>query len=180
MNSSAEALVLTGPNMLEHRRFDLPDVTADTARLRIEACGLCGTDHEQYSYMSMWSLMAAPLIFSGDMAKLDAFTLNVLCNPEVIEVDQDPLGRQGEPVVREETALVLAKPMEDGSLAVGLFNLAEDERTVAATWEQLGLSGTQRARDLWRQKDLGIVEGRLEATVPRHGGGRPYPPCVPR
>lgn len=58
MNSSAEALVLTGPNMLEHRRFDLPDVTADTARLRIEACGLCGTDHEQYS-----GHIAAPFSF---------------------------------------------------------------------------------------------------------------------
>ena len=127
------------------------------------------TDHEQYSYMSMWSLMAAPLIFSGDMAKLDAFTLNVLCNPEVIEVDQDPLGRQGEPVVRDESTLVLAKPMEDGSLAVGLFNLTEDERAVAATWDELGLEGPHRARDLWRQKDLDRVEGRLEAEVPRHG-----------
>jgi alcohol dehydrogenase len=58
MNSSAEALVLTGPNTLEHRRFDLPDVTADTARLRIEACGLCGTDHEQYS-----GHIAAPFSF---------------------------------------------------------------------------------------------------------------------
>ncbi len=52
------------------------------------------TPNEQYSYMSMWSLMAAPLIFSGDMTKLDAFTLNVLCNAEVIAVDQDPLGKQ--------------------------------------------------------------------------------------
>ena len=52
------------------------------------------TPNEQYSYMSLWSLMAAPLIFSGDMATLDAFTLNVLCNAEVIEVDQDPLGKQ--------------------------------------------------------------------------------------
>lgn len=58
MNPSAEALVLTGPNTLEHRTFDLPDVTADTARLRIEACGLCGTDHEQYS-----GHIAAPFSF---------------------------------------------------------------------------------------------------------------------
>ena len=50
--------------------------------------------------MSLWSLMAAPLIFSGDMAKLDAFTLNVLCNAEVIEVDQDPLGKQAKILAR--------------------------------------------------------------------------------
>ena len=52
------------------------------------------TPDEQYSYMSMWCLMAAPLIFSGDMARLDPLTLNVLCNAEVIDVDQDALGRQ--------------------------------------------------------------------------------------
>ena len=53
------------------------------------------TGNEQYSYMSMWSLMAAPLIFSGDMTRLDDFTLNILCNHEVIAVNQDPLGSQG-------------------------------------------------------------------------------------
>ena len=46
---SAEALVLTGERRLERRSFRIPDVTADSALLRIEACGLCGTDHEQYS-----------------------------------------------------------------------------------------------------------------------------------
>ncbi len=53
------------------------------------------TPAEQYSYMSMWSLMASPLIFSGDMTKLDPFTLNVLCNSEVIDVDQDCPGPPG-------------------------------------------------------------------------------------
>lgn len=58
------------------------------------------THEEQYSYMSMWSLMAAPLIFSGDMGRLDEFTLNVLCNSEVIDIDQDSLGKQGVILVR--------------------------------------------------------------------------------
>ena len=61
------------------------------------------TPNEQYSYMSMWCLMAAPLIFSGDMARLDPFTLNVLCNAEVIDVDQDALGRQAR-IVRKTAA----------------------------------------------------------------------------
>ena len=76
------------------------------------------TGNEQYSYMSMWSLMAAPLFFSGDMAKLDEFTLNILCNSEVIDVNQDALGRQAKPVVMDDETLLLAKPLEDGSLAV--------------------------------------------------------------
>ena len=113
--------------------------------------------------------MASPLIFSGDMAKLDEFTLNVLCNPEVIEVDQDPLGRQAEPVVATGTGPILAKPMEDGSLTVGLFNFEESERTIPVSWEQLGLTGKQSVRDVWRHRDLGIFDDRYKASVPRHG-----------
>jgi alpha-galactosidase len=127
------------------------------------------TASEQYSYMSMWCLMAAPLFFSGDMSKLDEFTLNVLCNPEVIEVDQDPLGKQARPIVQDDETLILAKPMEDGSLAVGLFNLEEFERPVRVTWPQLGITGPQRARDLWRQKDIGQCEREYTASVSRHG-----------
>jgi len=117
----------------------------------------------------MWCLMASPLIYSGDITDLDAFTLNVLCNPEVIAVDQDPLGRQARPVVQTDEALVLSKPMADGSLAVGLFNLGEVAREMTATWEQLGLEGPCRVRDLWRQKDLGEADAAYTAKVNRHG-----------
>ncbi len=127
------------------------------------------TADEQYSYMSMWCLMAAPLIFSGDMAKLDAFTLNVLCNPEVIEVDQDPLGQQAKPLRQSDEELVLAKSMDDGSLALGLFNLGEQPKAIAVTWEQLGLAGEQRVRDLWRHQDLGTRDASYQEIVPRHG-----------
>jgi len=127
------------------------------------------TPNEQYSYMSMWCLMAAPLFFSGDMAILDDFTLGILCNAEVIDVDQDPLGRQAKPLVQDDQTLILAKLMEDGSLTIGLFNLAEMPRAVSADWSLLGLRGRQRARDLWRQTDLGSVDDRFTATVPRHG-----------
>ncbi len=127
------------------------------------------TPNEQYSYMSMWCLMAAPLFFSGDMAKLNEFTVNVLCNPEVIDVDQDALGKQARPLVQNNETLVLAKPMEDGSLAVGLFNLAELPRKMKIDSSQLGIQGRHRIRDLWRQTDLGFLEGDYNITVPRHG-----------
>lgn len=127
------------------------------------------TPNEQYSYMSLWSLMAAPLIFSGDMAKLDAFTLNVLCNHEVIEVDQDPLGRQARIIRQSRGDLVLCKELEDGSRAVGIFNLGERPAKLSVTWAELGLAGRQRARDLWRQKNLGTFSNRFETEVPRHG-----------
>jgi alpha-galactosidase len=127
------------------------------------------TPNEQYSYMSLWCLMAAPLFFSGDMRFLDDFTLNVLCNAEVIEVDQDALGRQAKPLVQEDETLIMAKPLEGGSLAVGLFNLADLPRRMNVDWSLLNVQGKQRLRDLWRQKDLGEFESRFSVDIPRHG-----------
>lgn len=127
------------------------------------------TGEEQYAYMSMWSLMAAPLFFSGDMTRLDEFTLNVLCNGEVIAVNQDPLGAQGRIVRQTADEFVLAKPLEDRAVAVGLFNLAEVERTVRITWAELGIGGERSVRDVWRQEEIGAFDGAFEARVARHG-----------
>ena len=127
------------------------------------------TPDEQYAYMSMWCLMAAPLIYSGDMARLDPFTLNVLCNPEVIDLDQDPLGKQARIVRSTDRELILAKELEDGALAVGLFNFDEKPARLSVSWSDLGLSGKRIARDPWRQVDLGPADGAVESLVPRHG-----------
>jgi len=127
------------------------------------------THEEQYSYMSMWSLMAAPLFFSGQMDHLDAFTLNVLCNSEVIDVDQDALGKQATIVRKTDDEFVLEKPLEDGSVALGLFNLTTEPRQMTADWTQLQLCGSQKVRDVWRQRDLGVFKQSFSSTVPPHG-----------
>lgn len=127
------------------------------------------TLNEQYSYMSMWALMASPLFFSGDMAQLNKQTLNVLCNSEIIDVDQDPLGRQGKVVRRTKQELILSKPLEDGSVAVGLFNLTRASRTVAISWSKLDVRGSQQVHDLWRQEDLGKFSSGFVVKIPSHG-----------
>ena len=127
------------------------------------------TDHEQYSYMSLWSLMAAPLFFSGDMEKLDEFTLNVLCNHEIIAINQDVFGKQAQVIRKTEDELVLAKPLSGGALAVGLFNLASAPGRISASWQDLGISGPRKARDPWRQRDLGRRANLLEAEIAPHG-----------
>jgi alpha-galactosidase len=132
------------------------------------ACPL--SPSEQYAFMSLWCLMASPLFFSGDMTHLDPFTLNVLCNPEVIDVDQDPLGQCAAVVELTDETFVMIKTMADGSVAVGLFNRGEFPSRVTAFWPVLGLQGPYRVRDLWRQKDLGTANGSVGADVPRHGG----------
>jgi alpha-galactosidase len=127
------------------------------------------TPEEQYSYVSMWSLMAAPLFFAGDMTALDDFTLGLLCNSEVIDVDQDALGWQARVIRRSPDELILEKPLEDGSVAVGFFNLTGSSRKMTASLTDLGLSGGQKLRDLWRQKEIGEVTGSFSHEVTRHG-----------
>jgi alpha-galactosidase len=127
------------------------------------------TPNVQYTHVSLWCLLAAPLIFSGDLTRLDDFTLNLLSNDEVLEVDQDPLGKPGRRVSLDEGREVWAKDMEDGAKAVGLFNRGESQATVTAKWSDLGLKGKRTVRDLWRQQDLGTFKDEFKATVPRHG-----------
>lgn len=127
------------------------------------------TPNEQYTHVSLWCLVAAPLIFSGDITRMDDFTLSLLTNDEVIDVDQDPLGKPGRRVWLDDDREVWAKDMEDGTKAVGLFNRGDDATVVSAKWTDLGLRGKQSVRDLWRQQDVGTYEKEFSATVPRHG-----------
>lgn len=127
------------------------------------------TANEQYSYMSMWALMASPLFFGGDMSRLDDFTLNVLCNSEVIDIDQDLLGKQARIVRKTADEFILAKPLEDGSVAAGLFNLSKSPREVSCALKDLGAAERCRVRDSWRQNDDGTVTGELRRTVGPHG-----------
>ncbi len=127
------------------------------------------TPNEQYTHISLWSLLASPMLIGCDMTKLDDFTLGLLTNDEVIEVNQDPLGKQAHRISKDENVEVWAKKMEDGTVAVGLFNRGEFANAVKVNWSQLGLNGTQTVRDLWRQKDVGNFSESYTASVARHG-----------
>ncbi len=127
------------------------------------------TPDEQYSHVSLWCLLAAPLILSGDITRLDDFTLGLLTNDEVIDVDQDPLGRPGRRISKAGDLEVWARALEDGSLAVGLFNRGPRPEKVSARFSDLGISGPREVRDLWRQKDLGRFDEAYTADVAPHG-----------
>jgi len=103
------------------------------------------------------------------MNQLDPFTLNVLCNSEVIDIDQDVLGKQARIVRKNPREFVLAKPLEDGGLAVGLFNLARTKASLTVSWADLGLAGSYSLRDVWRQRDAGVESHAVAATVDPHG-----------
>lgn len=138
------------------------------------------TPDEQYTHISLWSLLAAPLLIGCDLAQLDDFTLSLLTNDEVLEVNQDPLGLQAAPVWHNgDKEVIYMKHLEDGSVALGLFNRGEKAAKIKFTLEQLGLRDKQTVRDLWRQTDVAALEGKeaFSTEVAPHGAAllRVYP-----
>jgi alpha-galactosidase len=106
------------------------------------------TPDEQYAYMTMWSMLTAPLIYSGEMSLLDPFTLNVLCNSEVIGVNQDVLGKQARIIRKNKNELVMVKELEDGSKAVALFQVTGDANSSnpdLVDEEAAGMGGVMKA-----------------------------------
>lgn len=133
------------------------------------------TPDEQYSHMSLWCLLSAPLLLGCDLSQIDDFTLSLLTNDEVLAINQDSLGRQATQFSNSEGKVVYAKTLEDGSIAVGLFNRGETEAMVGVKWGPWGNVPTARVgmvfrvRDLWRQQDLGEFNESFETKVAPHG-----------
>jgi alpha-galactosidase len=129
------------------------------------------TDNEYRTHMSLWAILAAPLLAGNDLSKMSEATLAILGNKEVIAVDQDPAGVQGYRLWEEGPYEIWMKPLADGSKAVGLFNRNHGPSGIPITvrWRDLGLPASVRVRDLWAHNDLGSVRDQYTATVPAHG-----------
>lgn len=128
---------------------------------------------EQYLHISLWSLFAAPLLIGCDMEKLDDFTLNLLTNDEVIEINQDPLGKQATCLQTIGELRIYVKELEDGSKAVGFCNFGLEIAELSYNdFAKLGIKGQNIVRDLWRQKDIAKIDTQTESlkmNVPVHG-----------
>jgi alpha-galactosidase len=127
------------------------------------------TQNEQYTWMTLWSMLSAPLMLGNDLTKLDAFTLNLLTNDEVIAVNQDALGKQASRILRDGATEVWAKDMEDGSKAIAFFNRTEKPVTMTLEKSLLSLMGEWQVRDLWQRRDLGAFGKALQQEVMPHG-----------
>lgn len=127
------------------------------------------TPEEQYTHITLWSLLASPLLIGCDLTRLDPFTLNLLTNDEVLAVNQDPMGSQAVPVRVTDTYEVWSRVLENGDMAVGLFNKTTGPLYVPVDMADLGAGGKWRMRDLWRQTDLGLVRGHFEMLARSHG-----------
>ena len=114
------------------------------------------TPDEQYTHITLWSLLAANMLIGCDIAQIDDFTFNLLCNNEVNAVNQDILGHQAHQDVDEDGVQMWSRDLYDGSFAVGIFNLNDASVPVdlAGSLEKIGLRDVETVRDLWRQKDI--------------------------
>jgi hypothetical protein len=127
------------------------------------------TPDEQYSHISLWSLLAAPLLLGNELTHLDAFTRNLLVNDEVIAVDQDPLGRAAQRAWSQDDWQIWVRELADGRHAVGIFNFGEQFRTLKLAGLVPELRAGAPLRDLWRQRQLAPLTEGYSAQVPAHG-----------
>jgi alpha-galactosidase len=154
-----------GQNGLE--QFAGPGRWNDPDMLEIGNGGM--TTDEYRTHMSLWCILSAPLITGNNLAAMDDATRDLLTNPEVIAIDQDPLGVQGHRIKQEGPVEVWMKPLKDGGAAVGLFNRGWGAMNVTVDFRDAGFGNAADIRDLWAKKDLGHFQETYTAIVPQHG-----------
>ena len=121
--------------------------------------------NEYLTHMSLWAILAAPLLAGNDLSQMSAETKSILMNKDVIAIDQDPLGKQGDRVSAEGPFEVWSKPLKDGSVAVGLFNRGHDAEQMSLPLQKLGLSAGSKIRNVWNPTD----SGHGPWMIPEHG-----------
>ena len=130
-----------------------------------------GMNQEEYrTHMSLWALLAAPLLAGNDLSAMKPETIAMLTNREVIAIDQDRLGKQADRVWAEGTQEIWVRPLADGSKAVGIFNRFDWPQTIEVDFEKLGFKNSGvKMRDIWAGKDIGRSGGKYVGHVPAHG-----------
>lgn len=126
------------------------------------------TPNEQITHITLWSMLAAPLLIGCDLTQIDPFTKAILTNHDVIEVDQDPKGVAATRKWKDGDLEIWTRPLWDGTTAVGVFNRSRVKARIQADFSKIGITGRQAVRDLWQMKDIGTKAG-VDAQVPAHG-----------
>lgn len=127
------------------------------------------TPDEERTHFSLWAMLAAPLIAGNDLTNMSPVTKSILLNKEVIAIDQDPLGIQGDRAYATGPLEVWTKPLQGGAMAVGMFNRTSEAATMTVPWAKIGWRGQAAVRDLWNQTSMAGVSDSYTAIVPKHG-----------
>ena len=152
---------------VELARFAGPGHWNDPDMLEV---GNGGMSFDEYrTHMSLWALMAAPLLAGNDLSKMSAQDKGLLMNREVIAIDQDPLGRQAERIWQGGDFSLWSKPLSGGRTAIGVVNTAWQSREIPIDLAKYGFPKGAEVRDIWAGKDLGHRAGIQVIRVPKHG-----------
>jgi alpha-galactosidase len=127
------------------------------------------TEDEYRTHMSLWVILAAPLLAGNDLSKMTEADRNLLMNKDAIAIDQDALGKQGDRLYESGDLDVWTKPLSGGRVAVGLFNRSWSTRDVSVDLAEIGFKGGGSVRDVWKEKDLGHRSGVFTERLPKHG-----------
>ncbi len=127
------------------------------------------TEDEYRQHMTLWVILAAPLLAGNDLSKMTPSTLALLTNKEVIAVDQDPLGKQGDRVSAVGPTEIWSKPLSNGAQAVALFNRADSSSPITLKLQDVGFDKNARLRDLWKGSEVTAKNGAYTVTVPAYG-----------
>jgi len=136
--------------------------------------------NEERAHFSMWCMLAAPLISGNDIRNISNETLNVLCNNEVIAIDQDPLGIQGFKFAVKDSVETWLKPLLNDAWALTLLNRSKTIKNVSIDWEAFMVNDslfnknintlTQKyeIRDVWKKTNIGTTNKSINFAVPSH------------
>jgi alpha-galactosidase len=127
------------------------------------------TPDEQVTLMSLWVVVASPLMLGNNLPDTDDWTLSLITNDEVIAVDQDSPTWPAKRAAQYKGTEVWVRGLKDGSKAVALFNRCAVPATVYLIWPVEGLNGRQILRNLWQHKDIGVFDDKFSMEVPAHG-----------
>lgn len=166
ISDSFRSMALIGFSQVGLEKYAKPGHWNDPDMLEI---GNGNMNSDEYrTQMSLWAILAAPLLAGNDLSKMDATTKSILMNPEVIAVDQDKAGIQGSRLGPLQTWV---KPLADGSKAVGLFNFVTDDvpQPITLRFKDIGFTGPVHVRDLWTHTDLGVFRDSYVALPPKGG-----------
>jgi alpha-galactosidase len=127
------------------------------------------TETEYQTHMSLWAILAAPLLAGNDLRSMSPAILNILTNREVLAVNQDKDGKQGSRVWKSGDQEIWTRPLSNGTTALAIFNRAAEPAKVTVRWGEIGLSGKAHLRDLWLHQDVAWPGPEYTVTVPGHG-----------
>lgn len=128
------------------------------------------TMDEQRTMMTLWGIAPSPLFLGMDLTKMDPWTLSLIANPEMLAINQDPLGAQGIRISQHGPLESWTKKLHNGDLAMALFNRGgQNAVPVTAAWTGVGSSDRAVVRDVWNQRTLGEFNGRITLPVASHG-----------